>query len=249
VFDNDYNNGKGFYGNPAFAYLSDEWAYMPKFAGLSDNPFSSNNTGIVKTYKPCAWHYLSEKDSFTTTISYSQMKLVKDKNYNVYVYAVRNDKDAICLISPIQTAHGGYNKEYSIDLTQSELVYNSAFICRNPAEFDSNNNSNGTYAYNSDDDEIYRRATAYVDDNGEVKLEKVDTNAFLSPSGDYSGTAWNNSTKNTVSSDISQLSINFASFYKFVNSVLGYFPKNVQSLYSLGFLSIIVLGMVKVVFK
>gem|GEM_PF-5247023 len=241
-------NGKVFSGNPAYAYVTDEWCYLPKNDG-------SDCSGIINTYTPSTWHYVSANSNDDVTVSFSQMLLERYRQYDVLVYAVRNDKDSVCVIPFNQSSfQQGYNKDYMIDFLKAELVYSSNFSIINPAEFDSSLNDNGSYAFDPDDKTLFNRASGYIDENGEVVIKQVDTDKLVqSPDSwgsQYDSDAWDKyyKSQNSVSSDINQLSLNFSSFFRFVNTVFGYFPKNFQSVVVLGLTTCVVIGILKVVF-
>lgn len=244
----DSPNGKVYSGNPAYAYVTDEWCYLPKHDGTGKG-------GIVSTFTPSTWHYLSSGDEDSVDISFSQMLLKEYTPYDLYVYAVRNDKDSVCVIPFNQSSfQQGYNEEYMIDFLKAEIVYSSTFSVLNPAEFNPSLNDNGSYAFDPDDKTLFNRASAYKDDNGEVVIKKVDTDKFISSpdswGSEYDSDAWDKyyKSQNTVSSDINQLSLNFSSFFRFVNTVFSYFPKNFQSVFVLGLTGCVVVGILKVVF-
>lgn len=241
-------NGKVYSGNPAYAYVTDEWCYLPKYD-------ESDRGAVINTFTPSTWHYISANSKDDITVSFSQMKLFQNANYDVFVYAVRNDKDSVCVIPYNQSSFmQGYNKEYMIDFLKAELVYSSSFSITDPAEFDSSLNDNGSYAFDPDDRTLFNRASGYIDDNGEVVIKKIDTDKLAydpnSWGSQYDSDAWEQyyKTQNSVSSDINQLSLNFSSFFRFVNTTFGYFPKNFQSVVVLGLTSCVVLGILKAVF-
>ena len=174
------------------------------------------------------------------------MKLIENQGYNVLVYAIRNDSDNV-LLSPPDSVPPHYSS--TIELETATEVYYSNFICKNPAEFNPDNNSSDSYAYDPDDDSVFRRATARKDENGDTVIELFDTRSNLNPNvTGSSDDAWGFSNKNTVSLEINQLSLNFSSFFRFVNTTFGYFPKNIQSLVYLGLTSLVVVGILKAVF-
>jgi hypothetical protein len=125
------------------------------------------------------------------------------------------------------------------------------FTISNPATFDSTAND-GSYAFDIDDRQLFNRANGYIDDNGNVVIDRIDTDSLIGSSdswgSQYDSDAWDTYYKNqnTVSSDIDQLSRNFSSFFRFVNKVFSYFPKNYQSIIILGLTSMVVLGLFKV---
>lgn len=236
-------NGRTYSGNPSYVYVSDEWIYLPS---------GSSKQSITSTYAPSSWHYVDEGDTDTVTVRFNQMKLDIGVIYNVYVYAIKNTNDGVCVIG---TNHDSwqYNQDYVLNFAEAQVVYNSEFTCSNPAEFDSNSND-GSYAYDGDTS-LFNRANGYIDENGNVVIDRIDTDSLISGSDSwgskYDSNAWDvyYSKQNSVSSDLNQLSNNFSSFFRFVNKIFGYFPKNYQSVISLGLTSVVVLGIIKVVIK
>lgn len=240
-------NGKTYTGSPVYVYVKDEWLFLPH--GVQ---------GIITAYAPSSWHKVSAGSVDSVSVNFNQLKLNSVDVYDVEVYAVRNDFN---YVSPF-TNHNTFNYPASADCSivqeDVQLVYSSRFNIANPAEFDATNNEN-SYAYDEDDRFLFNRANGYIDENGETVIDRVDTNQFVNagtdPDDPWRGydsdnDAWEYYYKNqnTVSSDIDQLSNNFSSFFKFVNKVFSYFPKNYQNIIMLGLTSIVVLAVIKVVF-
>ncbi len=234
-------NGKVFGGNPSYVYVKDEWLYLPS---------GETKKNVTSTFAPSSWHYVSSKNSDSVTIGFNQMKLNIGVYYNVYVYAIRNDSNQVLCI-PYNIDSWQYNEDYVIDFTSAELVYSSEFTISNPATFDPTAND-GSYAFDIDDRQLFNRANGYIDDNGNVVIDRIDTDSLIGSSdswgSQFDSNAWDiyYKNQNTVSSDIDQLSRNFSSFFKFVNKFFSYFPKNYQSIIILGLTSMVVLGLFKV---
>ena len=241
--NNSYSapNGKVFGGNPSYVYVKDEWLYLPS---------GETKKNVTSTFAPSSWHYVSSKNSDSVTIGFNQMKLNIGVYYDVYVYAIRNDSNQVLCI-PYNRDSWQYNEDYVIDFTSAELVYSSEFIISNPAIFDPTAND-GSYAFDIDDRQLFNRANGYIDENGNVVIDRIDTDSLIGSSdswgSQYDSDAWETyyTKQNTVSSDIDQLSRNFSSFFKFVNKFFSYFPKNYQSIIILGLTSMVVLGLFKV---
>lgn len=240
-------NGKTFTGSAVYVYVKDEWLYLPH-----------GQQGIITGYAPSSWHKVSSGTSDSVSINFNQLKLTQYTNYNICVYAVRNDLNYVTPFTNLNTFQYPACNDYHIELDNMQKVYASTFTIVNPATFDPNNNEN-SYAYDEDDRLLFNRANGYIDDNGEIVIDKVDTNQWVNAGNDpddpwrgwdSDNDAWESYYKNqnTVSSDIDQLSNNFSSFFKFVNKVFSYFPKNYQNIIMLGLTSIVVLAVIKVVF-
>lgn len=238
-------NGKTYVGNPTYVYVKDEWIYLPH-----------GEQGVITGYAPSSWHYLNSGATDDVTIYFNQLKLDHNTIYEVSVYAVRNDYDYVSPYTDLASFQWG--SDYCIDSTACERVYDSVFRLLNPATFNPNNNE-GSYAFDVDDTLLFNRANGYIDENGEVVIDRVDTNHLLNagtdPDDPWRGwndddSAWEvyNKNQNTVSSDISQLSNNFGSFFRFINKVYSYFPKNYQTTITLGLTAVVVIAILKVVF-
>lgn len=236
-------NGKTYIGNPVYVYVKDEWIYLPH-----------GEQGTITGYAPSSWHYLSSGATDDVTINFNQLKLDSTIIYEVSVYAVRNDFN---YVSPyIEAASLQWSSDYCLDSSLCQCVYDSVFRLLNPAEFNPNNNED-SYAFDADDSLLFNRANGYIDSNGEVVIDRFDTNQWISSGSDDPWVNWDsdnnawevyNKNQNTVSSDINQLSTNFSSFFKFVNKTFSYFPKNFQTIITLGLTSVVVIAILKVVF-
>ena len=241
-YDSNFN-GKTYNGSPVYVYVKDEWLYLPH-----------RQNGVITGYAPSSWHMVSAGDSDFVTINFNQVKLNTYQNYNVVVYAVRND---LAYVTPFTNLHEFQVPacaDYNVELDTLSLVYSSQFSILNPAEFDATNNEN-SYAFDENDRLLFNRANGYIDENGEMVIDRVDTNQWVTEGSDDPWVnfdsdlnAWDTYYKNqnTVSSDIDQLSRNFSSFFRFVNKFFSYFPKNYQSIIILGLTSMVVLGLFKV---
>lgn len=238
-------NGKTYVGNPTYVYVKDEWIYLPH-----------GEQGVITGYAPSSWHYLNSGATDDVTINFNQLKLDSTMIYEVSVYAVRNDYDYVSPYTDLASFQWG--SDYCIDSTACERVYDSVFRLLNPATFNPNNND-GSYAFDVDDTLLFNRANGYIDENGEVVIDRVDTDQLLNAGSDTgdpwrdwdeSTNAWEkyNKNQNTVSADINQLSTNFSSFFKFINKTFSYFPKNFQTIITLGLTSVVVIAILKVVF-
>ena len=247
-----YNSGQGYIGSPTYAYITDEWCYLPKYDG-------SAASDVVKAYSPNTWHYMSARSSDELMVSFSQMKLIADNRYDVYVYAIRNDKDCVLTIpSNVVGAHPRYNLDYALNFHESVLVYSSTFLSFSSTPFDADSGAFGVYSFDPDDQSIgnlFRHSSAYEDDYGNVVVSQVDTNDFAISSDSwgysYSHNAWSGSSNGskTVSNDIASFSYSFSSFFNFINTTLGYFPKNYLTVVTVGLTSLVVLGILKGVFR
>lgn len=240
-------NGKTYTGNPTYVYVKDEWIHLPH-----------GTQGVITANAPSSWHYLQSGEAESVTVAFNQIKLDINVNYTCVVYAIRNDSNYATVFSNYNSFQYPACSDYCVDVSGLSCVYSSQFNILNPAEFNPNNNDN-SYAFDVDDSLLFNRANGYIDENGEVVVDRVDTNS-LANAGKDPNDPWNGynpdhnawevyyKNQNTVSSDIDQLSNNFSSFLQFVNKVFSYFPKNYQNIIILGLTSIVVIGILKVVF-
>lgn len=248
--DKTHSTSRVYRGDPSYVFLKNEWNYLPDGSG-----------GALKSLNPCTWHYLSSKQSSLNTISFSQMKLSSGVTYHVLVYAVRNDLDCVSSMTINRSFGLNYPAEYCLNIFgDSVLVYSSEFTIKDPAAFDANANAD-SFAFDPDDDLIFRRSSAYVDENGDTIIAQKDTFKDFSYNPNSWGSdiandpyvnsnAWSNSNNNNnkISFQIASTSVNINSFFNFISNLWSYFPSEYISVITTGLVAFVVLGILKAVF-
>lgn len=236
------------YTDFVFRYYENDWVYAPKLDSAGD----FWNQVPQKQQKSTNCHYVSSGSLDSVVFNYNQVNLVEGIEYVVEVYAARNDYGCASelVVSSVEEV---YPELYQV---QNTLVYQSQFSMKqySDVKYDPTNTSNGVLPYDFELGQKYEHSYNAVEkEDGEVDYTGKDVYSdkdswYHKPIDDNSHISVS-SKKNTISSDLNLLSNNFSSFFRFINKVFGYFPKNYQSIISLGLLSIVVLGIIKLVIK
>lgn len=254
-----YINSKPFSGvsfddDPVFVYYSNEWVYSSSL----DSSATWLNQVPQKQNKATEWHYLSAKDSVDVTFNFSQINLVEKEEYIVYVDAVRCDYGYSSLI--FQPDYEDiYTELKQISNGDIVSVYQSTFsmVHYSDVKYDPSDSSNGVLPYASYDDG-YKYGFSYnahEKDDGTVDYTAKDVSSSASKgdtwgdvsSGSSSGSISPGSTSSSAS--FLSLSNSFSNFFRFVNQVFNYLPLSITSVYTVGITSIIIIGVIKAVFK
>lgn len=243
-------------------YANEEWVYV--------HPFSAN--GIVKVLKPSHWHYIAAGESIHQDFSWSQYNLEKGKQYQVVVFAVKNE---IGCASALNTYYNGDFGEsettpYVIDYSEAECVYYSSFTISNPVTYDPNDNKFGNYISSGDKSDVACYETkAYEDPStGNVIIANRSTagqdfeDVLGAPvsggshggGGYYTGSSYSSgsvsgSSYNYSGGSFSSLNGYFSSFFAFITAVLNCFPSAYVVIITAGLSGLVVLGLIKVAIK
>ena len=214
-----FDDSNLFYGNPVYAYISDE--YWSNNIGFSGMDFT-----IEYSLKPHAWHNLepmAEGEEDVISVPWSCMKLQANTSYDCVVYGALNDS----------VRHG---VKYDYD-TITE-VYRSTFTISDPAEFDPNNNTNGVYPWDNDIDnhDLLGQTFAKMDNDGNITYVNHGTSTINGNLSNYSGLS---TTLNPNQA--------FGTFFSFFLSVLSFFPTEYTVLIFIGISSIVVIAIIKAV--
>lgn len=236
------------YTDFVFRYYENDWVYAPKLDSAGD----FWNQVPQKQQKSTNCHYVSSGSLDSVVFNYNQVNLVEGIEYVVEVYAARNDYGCASelVVSSVEEV---YPELYQV---QNTLVYQSQFSMKqySDVKYDPTNTSNGVLPYDFELGQKYEHSYNAVEkEDGVIDYTGKDVYSdkdswYHKPIDDNSHISVS-SKKNTISSDLNLLSNNFSSFFRFINKVFGYFPKNYQSIISLGLLSIVVLGIIKLVIK
>ena len=220
---NTLEDNKGFTGNPVFVYVADEW--------------SSFNVGMVGSavYAPCSWHTIPAGfQNQTYSISWSQMCLQANTEYDVIVYgclnttALQTNTSSQWEMRPVYTV--------SSDLSGVEQVYKSTFTISDPAEFNPNyvdeSGSSHSWNPNTDNSNLFNVSSAYRDDYGNIVIRGQTNggNNVLSP-----GLSVDNMNVNSL----------FGDTFKFFNKILSMFPPAWVSLITIGLGAIVAIAIIK----
>lgn len=250
-----YINSKPFSGasyddDPVFVYYSNEWVYSSSL----DSSATWLNQVPEKQNKATEWHYLSAKNSVDVIFNFSQINLIEKEEYIVYVDAVRCDYGYSSLI--FQSAVEDIYPELK-QLSQGDIVtvHQSTFsmVHYSDVKYDPADSSNGVLPYSSYDDG-YKYGFSYnahEKDDGTVDYTAKDVSSSASNGSTWGDVSSGPIPSGSTSSSASFLSLSnsFSNFFRFVNQVFNYFPPSITSVYTVGITSIIVIGVIKAVFK
>ncbi len=219
--------------NPVYTFMRKNWHY-------------TRSCNLINGY--FAWHKISSGGAFTNPFSWSSMNLKANTNYDVVLYAVRNDYQYPSMnLSEMST------NTYGIDFSKCELVYRSTFSLSNPAEYNPsetlwNNVPNDSY---TDLDSLADSAYGYVDDSGEVIIGNYDaSDGFLNidsnnSSGSHGGNGSYRIDQSSVNNGFSSLASMCSSYFNLLSSAFGIFPVWLWSIICISIFTIIVVGLIK----
>lgn len=241
-----------------------------KFIFLREENVYLNQVNTFKSLIVSPWHYLGSAESTNVTFKWSMFDLTAHHEYDVIVYAMRNDNDSVSTIAdsignfiiPEDTNDVQGKGAHSVDFTTCQEVYRSTFSCLNPAVYDPNSSTNGAIANNGDYD--YRGATSvikgYYDGNGSYHTAdydlRVNGHSYLSTDGlvpasespfyhQYSNSYSGYSGDYAQSGKFSQLLSLTNGSLGFFTSVLKMFPASVYQVFILGFSALIIVAIIK----
>lgn len=220
--------------NIKFVYLSSEQVYLDTSMGMWTTATAYSSM-----------HYVgSRSESGINLVRWEMVNLLKNHNYDVVVYAVRNDGDKTSYVSNSLLYSGAVGSPVAFE--NIEEVYRSTFSIVNPALYNSSSKVGGAIAndnttdYNEIANTLYSYTEATEDDTitnyGKYDL-RTDVRGY---SGGSSG-----SYQNYNSGKFSQLLSLTNGSLGFFTSVLKMFPANVYQVFILGFTAIIIIAIIK----
>ena len=239
------------YDVPTYVWWDVSWNYMfDQTIAPEDSPTVTNyyNYTSSKNYAPCPWHYLAAGSSFSQSFNWSEMDLDKNSEYDVLVYAVKCPYDVPsrqCLFS---------DDDYYIDLSSSELVYNSTFRAVNPVPFDVESGGNHVLWHNNSGyvDSAWT-SVGHLDESGNTVIEGRDLNHFNKARSDLTGQAWDDVHSSYVerveanrsNANFSNLLSQSKNYFSFVVSVFNFFPSYVNLAFCFGFWSLVFFAFIR----
>ena len=166
------------------------------------------------------------------------MKLNENTQYDCVVYA-KNIEHTDNISSPTWSTSA-----YTVqaDLSGIELVYSSSFTITDPAEYKKQNEGFGVHPWDPDIDNssLFSSSSAFVDDNGNVVIKGAGSGSNIANASWGDSNAFNNPvTKSTYN--------NIFGFIKYCLESL--FPGEIPYIFYFALISIVLLGVIKVVFK
>ncbi len=242
---------------PVFTYYSKEWVY-----GNSLDSNASFWNDVEKQNKATAQHILWSGRTDSITFNYSQLPLSEGVEYTARVTATRNDyKYASEIIVP--SYEDIYPDLYQV--YQSEVVYRSDFTMKQYKDitYDRSENSNGVLPYQGKDDmNTYENSYfATEDSDGNIDYEGKDVyndpdswynndfNHDINHDFSYGGLVGDKESGGSSDGSFSSFASSFTNYFQFISVIFNYFPVGVKNVFLIGFVGIMVVVLLKVVFK
>ena len=234
--------------DPVFIYYSNEWVYSANL----DNSSDWYNGHPQKQQKSTEWHYISSGSSQTINFKFSQINLQEGVSYTAIVEAILTDYDcASRLWVSSATSESVYSEYKQLSIDDKATVYSSSFnmLQYSDVRYDHNDDSNGINPYSDYSDlESYNWSYLAKEENGVT--DYTNKNLYTDQN------SWYRQSYNTSNINIPSSSASFnssttyiSSFLSFVSSVLGFFPAQFLSVFTVGITSVVVIGLIKVVFR
>lgn len=241
-----------------FTYYEKDWVYSHD---LDSNTDWWNK--VEKQYKATHCHLVWSGRTDVVTFDFNQLPLSEGVDYTVVVSAVRND---------YKYASEHYVSDFEDvypDLFQvqgSQIVFRSDFSMKqySDVKYDRNNTNNGVLPYQGKDDKLQYDNSYYAkeDDLGNVDYEGKDVyndpsswynnelNHNFDPSGKwYDGLVGDKESGGSSDGTFTSFVSSFTNYFQFLSYVFNYFPVGIKNLFLVGFAGIMVVVLVKVIFK
>ena len=243
---------------PVFTYYEKDWVYA---RGLESNADWWNK--VEKQYKATDCHLVWSGRTDVVTFYFNQLPLSEGVDYTVVVTAVRNDYK-------FASEHYVQDwEEFYPDLFQvqgSQIVFRSDFSMKqySDVKYDRNNTNNGVLPYQGKDDKQQYDNSYYAkeDDSGNVDYEGKDVyndpsswynndlNHNFDPSGKwYDGLVGDKESGGSSDGTFTSFASSFTNYFQFLSYIFNYFPVGFKNVFLIGFVGIMVVVLVKVIFK
>lgn len=260
----DYDGISGF-SNAAFVFMEKEWVYSLDLT----NYVNYTNGTTRKQYKYTDWQYLASGETCVRRVNFSQTSIVKNREYTVRVRAVPCEFDCASEAGSSSSGYSdsfledkgfssvdeyfSYQKYY--DHLKKEIVYTSDFYMASNYDitYDSNDYSNGIapvgseYMYESLDKSL----SAFLDNQGEQVIEDIGYNSENAPvqfdDSDFDYVAAQNAFSNNANSNNFNFTQQTSGYFSMLQMVLSWFPSWYWGLVSFGLLSVVIIGIIKVI--
>ena len=243
---------------PVFTYYKKDWVYAH---GLGSNADWWNK--VEKQYKATDCHLVLSGRTDVVTFDFNQLPLSEGVEYTVIVSAVRND---------YKFASEHYIADYEelypdlFQLQGTQLVFHSDFSMKqySDVKYDRNNTNNGVLPYQGKDDKQLYDNSYYAkeDSDGNIDYEGKDVyndpsswynnelNHDFDPSGKwYDGLVGDKESGGSSDGTFSSFASSFTNYFQFLAYIFNYFPVGIKNAFFVGFVGIMVVVLVKVIFK
>lgn len=226
-------------------YREPDYFYSYNLTNGSD--FSTGN--IIKMCKPVKWFYLEPGEKFEQVIQWSQLPLESLVHYQCIVEAVFNPYD----MATEAFCNNDFDREmYVINKENIEVVFSQEFsvIDLSDVPYNPDNKANGVLPNYSDYDRelldkqwnsYYDKDNTFHGSSGNLITDKNSWyNNPIKPSYDNS---YNFNNPNSNNYDLADQT---SGYFSMVRTVLSFFPSWFWSMFSFGVLSLIIIGIIKV---
>ena len=243
---------------PVFTYYKKDWVYAH---GLGSNADWWNK--VEKQYKATDCHLVLSGRTDVVTFDFNQLPLSEGVEYTVIVSAVRND---------YKFASEHYIADYEelypdlFQLQGTQLVFHSDFSMKqySDVKYDRNNTNNGVLPYQGKDDKQLYDNSYYAkeDSDGNIDYEGKDVyndpsswynnelNHDFDPSGKwYDGLVGDKESGGSSDGTFTSFASSFTNYFQFLAYIFNYFPVGIKNAFLVGFVGIMVVALVKVIFK
>ncbi len=242
---------------PVFRYFTKDWVY----GNSLDNSAAYFNS-VEKQNKATASHLLWSGRTDTILFDYNQLPLSEGVEYTVVVTATRNDyKYASEIIVP------SYEDIYPdlFQVYQQEIVFRSDFIMKqySDVKYDRNNTTNGVLPYQGKDDYSAYENSYYAkeDSDGNIDYEGKDVyndpdswytdkfNHDINHDKAYPGLVGDKESGGSSDGTFTSFASSFTNYFQFLAYIFNYFPVGMKNVFLIGFVGIMAVVLLKVVFK
>ena len=260
----DYDGISGF-SNAAFVFMEKEWVYSLDLT----NYVNYTNGTVRKQYKYTDWQYLASGETCVRRVNFSQTSIVKNREYTVRVRAVPCEFDCATEAGSSSSGYADsfledkgfssvdeyFSHQKYYDHLKKEIVYSSDFHMASNYDitYDSNDYSNGIapvgseYMYESLDKSL----SAFLDNQGEQVIQDIGYNSENAPvqfdDSDFDYVAAQNAFSNNANSNNFNFTQQTSGYFSMIQMVLSWFPSWYWGLVSFGLLSVVIIGIIKVI--
>lgn len=242
---------------PVFTYYEKDWVYGNS---LDNNADFWNKT--EKQNKATSQHLIWSGRSDIVSFNFSQLPLSEGVNYTVVVRATRNDYK---FPSEIVADYLEEPDPGRYQVSQSEVVFRSDFSMKqySDVKYDHSDNSNGVLPFQGKDDKQQYENSYYAkeDDSGNVDYEGKDVyndpdswyndkfNHDINHDKSYPGLVGDKESGGSSDGTFTSFASSFSNYFQFLAYIFNYFPVGIKNVFLIGFVGIMAVVLLKVVFK
>lgn len=233
----------------AFRYYENDWVYSQKLDSAGDY----YNNIPQKQQKATLCHYVMSGRTDSVTFNYNQINLVEGYEYIVRVYAARNDYGYASELA-VSEVEEVYTELYQIQYT---LIHQSQFNMKqySDVKYDPTNSSNGVLPYDFELEQKYEHSYNAVEkEDGSVDYVSKDLYSdkdswYHKPVGPVYDNTSSGSSSSSSSKGFTNFAKSFSNFFGFITYMFNFLPSQVKTIFTLGFTAVVVICIIKVVFK